>query len=282
MGSQKVWYNWATELNWMMSRVESLYFKVHDATLLCDVRNTSHLLQYSLSPSANDGVRQAGLWCHCQGGCSWTTHSPRVPPLAAPEGKVGTHSSNLDPEVMWGQCPFPLQCNASILATHSVYNQRGPCTSRRWRNKSLIEVWIMGHLHGLKYVTVWDQLAGNWAFSDDHFGKGSVPLTQAFCLFPSIATSVSNSTWEHSFSRWFCRVPRNGEPPVFREGPQREAVGVGNEHQTPWAIGKTWDLFPSLPVPGAVTLSNCLKLSGPLFPDFTSEGFMFQNIFDSF
>ena len=129
-------------------------------------------------------------------------------------------------------------CNASVLAAHSVYNQWWPCTSHRWRNKSLIEVWIMEHLHGLKYVTVWDQLAGNWALSDDHFGKGSVPLTQAFCLFPSTGRAVSNSTWECSFSRWFCKVPRNGEPLVFREGPQREAAGVENEHQTPRAIGK--------------------------------------------
>lgn len=52
---------------------------------------------------------------------------------------------------------------------------------------------------------------------------------------------------------------------MFREGPQREAVGVENEHQTPWAIGKTWDLFPSLPVPGAVTLSNCLNFLGLFF-----------------
>jgi len=34
--------------------------------------------------------------------------------------------------------------------------------------------------------------------------------------------------------------------------------------------------------PGAVTLSKCLKLSGPLFPDFTSEGFTLHDIFDSF
>lgn len=45
----------------MMNRVEFLYFKVHGATLLCDVRNTSRLLQDSVSPSAKDGVRHDGL-----------------------------------------------------------------------------------------------------------------------------------------------------------------------------------------------------------------------------
>lgn len=132
----------------------------------------------------------------------------------------------------------------------------------------------MGHLHGLKYVTVWDQLAGNWAFSDDHFGKGIGALNSSLLSF-SFHSHIckTNSTWEHSFSRWFCRVPRNGEPLVFREGPQREAVGVGMSIRHHGQLGK----------PGICSLSLCqflvlwhwaivLNFSGASFPGFYKWG----------
>lgn len=119
-----------------------------------------------------------------------------------------------------------------------VYNQRGPCTSRRWRNKSLRK-----SDHG---TSPWPEICDSvgpisrqLAFSGWPLWKGIGALNSALSLFPSIATSVSNSTWEHSFSRWFCRVPRNGEPPGCSEKAHRgRLLGWGMSIRHHGQLGK--------------------------------------------
>ena len=45
----------------------------------------------------------------------------------------------------------------------------------------------------------------------------------------------SNHAWEHSFSRWFCKVPRNATTGVQKRTMEGSCWG---EHQTLWAIEK--------------------------------------------